>query len=68
MHRIRLSIAIKPARKNLLDVSKNPQPIQQINEKDLEIYFIARIHNLFWEKRREQIALLKLNIRFQVIE
>jgi hypothetical protein len=34
----------------------------------LEIYFIARIHNLFREEKREQIALLKLNIRFQVIE
>lgn len=34
----------------------------------MEIYFIARIHNLFREEKREQIALLKLNIRFQVIE
>jgi hypothetical protein len=49
----RLSIAIKCARKNLLFASgRDPQPIQQINEKDLEIYFIARIHNLFREKGR----------------
>ena len=47
----------------LTQIRNPPEPIQQINEKDLEIYFIAQIFSRLVRQKKNNKNVMKWNER-----